>query len=67
VDADTIQYEARIEDPTIYTRSWTMAFPIRRNKQQGYYILEFACYEGERDLQHYTDDTGKPKKDSHND
>jgi hypothetical protein len=62
VDADTIQYEARIEDPTIYTRPWTMAFRIRRNKQQNYYILEFACFEGERDLQHYTDDTGKPKQ-----
>jgi hypothetical protein len=62
VDADTVQYEARIEDPTIYTKPWTMVFPLKRNKQQGYYILEFACHEGERDLQHYTTDTGKPSK-----
>jgi len=27
-----------------------------------YYILEFACDEGERDLQHYTEDTGKKQK-----
>ncbi len=62
VDANTIQYEATIEDPTIYTRPWTMRFPLRRNNQPGYYILEFACYEGERDLQHYTEDTGKNQK-----
>jgi hypothetical protein len=61
-DANTIQYEATIEDPTIYTRPWKMAFPIRRNTQSGYYILEFACHEGERDLQHYTEDTGRKEK-----
>ena len=59
VNANTIQYEARIEDPTLYTRPWTMAFPLQRNTQKDYYILEFACHEGERDLQHYTEDTGK--------
>jgi hypothetical protein len=63
VDPNTIQYEATLEDPTIYTRPWKMAFPLRRNTQPGYYVLEFACHEGERDLQHYTDDTGRPKED----
>ncbi|MBI4475235.1 MAG: hypothetical protein HY646_21410 [Acidobacteria bacterium] len=62
VDANTIQYEARIEDPAVYTRPWTMSFPIRRNSQPGYYMLEFACHEGERDLQHYTPDTGNKEK-----
>jgi hypothetical protein len=61
-DANTIEYEARIEDPTVYTRPWTMRFPLKKNTQQGYYILEFACHEGERDLQHYTEDTGNPEK-----
>jgi hypothetical protein len=62
VDQNTIQYEAAIEDPTIYTKPWKMTFALRRNTQQGYYILEFACHEGERDLQHYTEDTGKTGK-----
>ena len=57
-DANTIQYEATVEDPTLYTRKWTMAFALRRNAQQGYYVLEFACHEGERDLQHYIPDAG---------
>jgi hypothetical protein len=56
---DTIAYEATIEDPTMYTRPWTMEFRLARNKQPGYYMLEFACHEGERDLQHYTAETGK--------
>jgi hypothetical protein len=30
VDANTIDYQITIEDPTIYTRPWTMTFPRRR-------------------------------------
>ena len=30
VDANTIDYEVTIEDPTIYTRPWKMSFPKRR-------------------------------------
>ena len=30
VDADTIDYEVTVEDPTIYTRPWKMNFPKRR-------------------------------------
>jgi len=62
VDANTVRYEATIEDPTIYARPWTIRFPLRRVTQPGYYIMEFACHEGERDLQHYTEDTGKKEK-----
>ena len=30
VDANTIDYEVTIEDPTVYTRPWKMNFPSRR-------------------------------------
>ena len=46
VDADTISYEATIEDPTVFTRPWTLAFTIGRIKQEGYEFFEEACYEG---------------------
>ncbi|MGH9253076.1 MAG: hypothetical protein ACRD3C_00745 [Vicinamibacterales bacterium] len=47
-DEDTLLWEARIDDPTVYTRPWTMAFPLRRNKTPGFQLMEFACHEGNR-------------------
>jgi hypothetical protein len=44
VDANTIQYEATIEDPKIYTRPWTVALPL--NRTDDYLVLEYACHEG---------------------
>jgi len=50
-DANTIHYEARIDDPTVYTRPWTMVFAIRRNTDPKYEVFEEACHEGERDTE----------------
>ncbi len=46
VDPDTINYEATIEDPNVFTRPWKMTFAITRIKQEGYEFFEEACYEG---------------------
>ena len=51
VDANTIAYQALIEDSNVYARPWTMAFAIRRSQQAGYEVWEEACHEGERDTQ----------------
>ena len=44
---ETVRYEATVTDPVVYTRPWTIAFPIRREKGE---IIEFACHEEDRDL-----------------
>jgi hypothetical protein len=49
VDGNTINYEATVTDPVAYTRPWTIAFHLRRRKDE---LLEVACHEDDQDLQH---------------
>jgi hypothetical protein len=49
VDINTIHYQATMEDPAVYTRPWTMVFPLERMKDPGYEQMEEACHEGNRD------------------
>ena len=46
---DTVNYEATITDPVVYTRPWTIAFPLKREKFE---LTEAACHEEDRDLPH---------------
>ena len=43
VDADTLQYDVTIDDPTVWTRPWTFSVPMRRNAEP---LYEYACHEG---------------------
>ncbi len=45
IEPDTIHYQATIDDPNVYARPFTVAFPYRRNTVAGYEIPENACYE----------------------
>jgi hypothetical protein len=45
MDPNTMHDQATIDDPHLYTRPWTMAFPLRRNGP-GFRLLENACHEG---------------------
>ena len=47
VAADTINYEVTLDDPTTWTRSWTVAIPLKQTQAN---IYEFACHEGNRDI-----------------
>ena len=43
VDANTINYEATIHDPTTWTRPFTYLMPWRR--EPNYQVYEYACHE----------------------
>ena len=47
VDANTMNYEATITDPTVFTRPWTMRVAQRRMPDDEFW--EWACHEGEKD------------------
>ena len=38
-----LQYEATIDDPTVYSRPWTMSMPLYRIVDADYRMLEFKC------------------------
>jgi len=46
VAANRIDYEARIDDPAVFTQPWTLAFPLMKDDE--YRIYEYACHEGNR-------------------
>lgn len=41
--ADTLQYEARIEDPQTYTQPWTMRMTLHRRTEPNVRVLEYDC------------------------
>jgi hypothetical protein len=44
VAPDRLNYEMTIDDPTIFTRPWKVAMPLRLNPD--YEMFEYACHEG---------------------
>lgn len=47
---DVIDYEARLEDPGVYTRPWTMKMPLYRRLEENAQLLEFKCVEFAEEL-----------------
>ena len=43
--ADHLQYEARIEDPNVFSRPWTIRMPLYRRIEPRAQLLEFKCVE----------------------
>jgi hypothetical protein len=44
LDANTLQYQAVVDDPGTWTRPFTIAFPLKRDMSYG--MFEYACHEG---------------------
>ena len=49
VDANTIRYQATIEDPKVFTRPWSLSLIAFRRALPGHQLFEYACHEGNRD------------------
>jgi hypothetical protein len=63
IDANTIRYDATVEDPKAFTQPLKLTDTFRRNTKAGYEQMEFACLEGgTTDLEHYTEAAGAPAK-----
>jgi hypothetical protein len=43
IDAETLLYEFTVDDPTIWTKPWTAAVPMKKSRDLMY---EYACHEG---------------------
>ena len=63
VDSNTIRYQATLTDPKTFSQPVKIAFDLGRNLEPGYETLEYACVEGEQDLQHYTASVGGAAQD----
>src|SRR5579872_7431629 len=43
--ADTLQYQATIEDPKVFSRPWKISMPLYRRMEKNAQLLEFKCVE----------------------
>ena len=43
ISSDVITYDVTIDDPTTWTRSWTVEIYLKRTKEM---LYEYACHEG---------------------
>ena len=50
VSRDVLQYEATIEDPQIYTRSWKITMPLYRRLEKNAQLVEYKCVEFAEEL-----------------
>ena len=48
--AETLSYEATIEDPQVFTRPWKISMPLYRHVEPNAQIMEFRCVEFVEDL-----------------
>jgi len=49
VDATTLLYEYTVDDPTVWTRPWTVSMTMEKIEQP---IYEYACHEGNYAMTH---------------
>jgi hypothetical protein len=63
VDANTINYEATIEDSAVFTRPWKVNLMLYRLRDKNARLLEFKCVEFAEELL-YGDLVSKPRQEN---
>jgi hypothetical protein len=49
-DANTITYEATIEDPKVFTRPWKISLPLHLHREPNFRLLEYECHAYAEDV-----------------
>jgi len=49
-DKDHLQYEATIEDPSVFSKPWKISMPLYRRVEKNAQLLEFKCVEFAEEL-----------------
>jgi hypothetical protein len=43
IDGNTLQYDATITDPKVFSRPWTMSMPLYRRREPNAQLMEYKC------------------------
>lgn len=49
IDANTINYEATLEDPNVFSEPWTLQVVLYRHREPNFQLIENYCYTHEYD------------------
>jgi hypothetical protein len=58
LDANILMYEATIEDPKVFSRSWKISMPLYRHVEKNAQLMEFKCIPFSEDVLY--GNVGKP-------
>jgi hypothetical protein len=50
IDANTLQYQATMEDPQVFSKPWTISMPLYRRRDPNMQLLEYKCVEFTEEL-----------------
>ena len=50
IDSNTLQYEATMEDPKVFSRPWKISMPLYRRREPNMQLMEYKCVEFAEEL-----------------
>jgi hypothetical protein len=50
LDANTLNYQATIDDPKVFARTWTISMPLYRRREPNMQLMEYKCVEFAEEL-----------------